>query len=309
MAVPLRTRLRRGARSLALRGLIRLFAALPLRVCMAVGSAVAWLAWPLARSTRAEMRASLSVAFPEMAPGQRDAIARKALRNLAWLAAETVTLRSYDARLAEYVAFAPGAEEKLHRAMAEGRGLVYTTGHIGNWELMARRIARAGIPSAVIAKESGDPKITALIEQIRSEGGFETLWREDKGTARAMIRCFKENKALGILIDQDTRVQGVFVPFFGRPAFTPRAAGDLAVRFRAPVVMGYCRRRGPRPGDGHEVQVVEIPWDRDAPDRDDEAVRITAACTSAIEDAIRRNPEEWVWMHQRWKHQPPTEPA
>ncbi len=305
MSVPFLTRLRRGARSLLLRGLIRLFAALPRGPVMAFGTAVARLAWLVARRTRAEMRSGLAVAFPEKSAAERDAIARATLLHLAWLAAEMVTIRSYDARLEEYVSFAPGAKERLDAALAHGKGLVYATGHIGNWELMARRVARTGIPSATIAKESGDPKITALIEEIRTEGGFETLWREDPGTARAMIRCFKQNKLLGLLIDQDTRVQGVFVPFFGRPAYTPRAAGDLAVRFRAPVVVGWCRRRGPRRGDGHEVCVVDIPFDPDAPDRDAEAVRVTAACTAAIEAAIRANPPEWVWMHDRWKRKPP----
>jgi KDO2-lipid IV(A) lauroyltransferase len=120
-----------------------------------------------------------------------------------------------------------------------------------------------------------------------------------------MIRCFKRNEILGILIDQDTSVQGVFVPFFGRPAFTPRAAADLALRFRAPVVVGTCRRRGPRAGDGHEISAVEVACDPDAPDREAEAIRLTAACTAVLEAAIRRNPAEWVWMHERWKTAPP----
>jgi len=304
--VPLHTRLRRGARSLVLRGLIRLFSLLPLRVGLAIGTAAGRIAWIVARRTRADMLASLEVAFPEKALAEREAIARASLVHLAWLAAEVVTIRSYDRKLEDYVSFAPGAEERLRAALSKGRGVVYASGHVGNWELMARRIGRAGIPSATIAKETGDPKMTAVLERLRNEGGFETLWREDPATARAMIRCFKQNKALGILIDQDTRVQGVFVPFFGRPAFTPRAAGDLAVRFKAPVVVGYARRRGPRPGDGHEVCVVDIPWDEDAPDRDALAVKVTADCTAALEAAIRANPPEWVWMHRRWKRQPPA---
>jgi KDO2-lipid IV(A) lauroyltransferase len=122
-----------------------------------------------------------------------------------------------------------------------------------------------------------------------------------------MIRCFKQGKLLGLLIDQDTRVQGVYVPFFGKPAYTPRAAGDLAMRFRAPVVVGWCRRRGPRRGDGHEIQVVDVPYDPEAADAGAEALRITAACTARLEQAIRQNPPEWVWMHERWKRQPPAQ--
>jgi KDO2-lipid IV(A) lauroyltransferase len=194
--------------------------------------------------------------------------------------------------------------------MARGKGLVYVTGHVGNWELMAQKVPRIGAwPISTIAKATIDPGMNALIEKARREGGVETLWRENPSTARAMIRCFKKNEILGILIDQDTNVQGVFVPFFGRPAFTPRAAADLALRFRAPVVVATTRRRGPRPGDGHEIQAVEVPYDPDAPDREAEAIRLTAACTAVLEAAIRRNPVEWVWMHERWKTPPPPPPG
>jgi KDO2-lipid IV(A) lauroyltransferase len=171
---------------------------------------------------------------------------------------------------------------------------------------MARRVARAGIPNAVIAKAGADPKLNALAERFRASGGVTTLWREDPATARAILRTFKAGKALGLLIDQDTKVQGVFAPFFGRPAYTPRAAADLALRFGAPVVVATTRRRGSDPSGGHVVDVVEVPCDPAAPDREAEAVRLTAACSAVLEAAIRRNPSEWVWMHRRWKTAPPS---
>ncbi len=239
MTVPLRKRVKRSVRSALLVAAVRLLALLPLRVALALGTAVG---------------------------------------------------------------LAPGAEQVFRGALARGRGLVYVAGHVGNWELMAQRVPRIGpFPAATIAKATIHPGLNVLIERTRAAGGVETLWREDPATARAMIRCFKQNKILGILIDQDTSVQGVFVPFFGRPAFTPRAAADLALRFRAPVVVGTCRRRGPRPGDGHEVTAVELPYDPDTTDREGEAIRLTAACTAVLEAAIRETPAEWVWMHERWK--------
>jgi KDO2-lipid IV(A) lauroyltransferase len=130
------------------------------------------------------------------------------------------------------------------------------------------------------------------------------LLRDDPGTARAIIRTLREGRLLGLLIDQDTAVQGVFVPFFGRPAFTPRAAGDLALRFQVPVAVIWSRRRGPAPGDGHELSVEMVPYDPSSGDREAESVRITGACTALLEGAIRERPEEWVWMHERWKTRP-----
>ena len=303
MTVPLHKRVKRGVRSAVVRAAIRLLAFVPLRPALAFATFVARVGWRVATRTRAQMLAQLAVAFPEKPEAEREAIGRSSLHHLAWLAAEVATLDRHRARLPEYVGFAPGAEARLRGLMARGRGLVYVTGHIGNWELMAQRVA-AEVPSATIARTGNDPKLTALIGKARAKGKVETLWREDPGTARAMIRCFKQGKLLGFLIDQDTNVQGVFVPFFGRPAWTPRGAADLAIRFKVPVVVGWCRRRGGAPGAGHEIDCVEIPYDAEPADRDAEALRLTAACTAALEAVIRRNPVEWVWMHERWKTRP-----
>ena len=309
MAVPLGKRIKRSVRSALVRAIVRLLAHVPLRPALALAGAVGRMAWFLARDTRRAMLAQLAIAFPEKTAAEREAIARASLVHLASLAAEVVTLPRWRDQLAGYVRLAPGVEELIRSAIARGRGLMYVTGHIGNWELMAQRVPMLGFGAVTIAKATADPGLNALIERTRAEGGVETLWREDPSTARAMIRCFKQNKMLGLLIDQDTRVQGVFVPFFGRPAHTPRAPSDLAIRFRAPVIVGTCRRRGPRPGDGHEVTAVEVAYDPDAPDRAAEALRLTAACTALLEDAIRRNPAEWVWMHERWKTTPAVPPT
>ncbi len=271
---------------------------------LALTSAAGRVGWFLAPPLRRRMLAHLTIAFPELTPAQRAAIGRRSLVHLSWLAAEMVTVRSYAARLEEYVSFVDGAEERLKEIMAQGRGLIMVSGHIGNWELLARRVVRAGVPCATIAKASNDPKLGALIARFRSEGDFEVLLRDDPGTGRAIIRCIRQGKLLGLLIDQDTRVQGVFVPFFGREAWTPRAAGDLALRLKAPVAVIWSRRRGPRPGDGHELSVVQVPYDAEAPDRDAESVRVTTACTAILERAIRERPSEWVWMHERWRRRP-----
>jgi KDO2-lipid IV(A) lauroyltransferase len=102
-------------------------------------------------------------------------------------------------------------------------------------------------------------------------------------------------------------VQSVFVPFFGRLAATPRAAADFALRFGTPVFVVTCHRRGPRRGDGHRLELTEVAYDPQPPDREAEVVRITAACTAVQEAAIRRHPDEWVWMHARWKTRPAAE--
>ncbi|WP_242370850.1 lysophospholipid acyltransferase family protein [Anaeromyxobacter sp. SG26] len=305
MTVPLRKRIKRSVRSAIVRAAIRLLSLLPLSVALALGGALGRLGYLLAGKTRRLALRHLALAFPERSEAEREAIARRMFVHLGRAAMEVVTIRSYDARLETYVELSNG--EVLREVMARGKGMMFVTGHVGNWELLARRIARAGVPNAVIAKAGHDPRLNALAEEFRASGGVTTLWRENPETGRAIIRTFRQGRALGLLIDQDTDVQGVHVPFFGRLAYTPRAAADLALRFGAPVVVGTIRRRGPRAGDGHLLEVVEIPYDPSAQDREAEAVRLTAACSLALETAIRRSPEEWVWMHERWKTRPPAE--
>jgi KDO2-lipid IV(A) lauroyltransferase len=303
LSVPPITRARRALRSVALRGLVALLAYLPLRAALALASLCARVGWWLIPTTRRRMLAHLALAYPELGEAERRAIARRSLRHLGWLVAEMMAVRSYDRELERYVTFAPGAEARLRGALAQGQGLVMVSGHIGHWELMGRRLVRGGVPSAWVARSGTSPLIHSLLAGFRASGQFEVLLRDAPGTARAILRTLREGKLLGLLIDQDTAVQGVAVPFFGRPAWTPRAAGDLALRFKAPVAVVWSRRRGPAPGDGHELSVELVPYDADAPDREAESVRITAACTALLEAAIRARPEEWVWMHERWKTQ------
>ncbi len=307
MAARVHKRIKRSLRSALIRVLIRILSLLPLRPALWLGAAAGAVAHRLARQTRTLALTHLALAFPEEEPAERERIARDMFVHLGRSTFELASIRWYDRRLDTYVKLSP--PDLLRNVMARGRGMVFVTGHMGSWELLARRIARAGVPNAVIAKASWDRKIDELAERFRAEGGVTTLWREDPETGRAIIRTFRSGRALGLLIDQDTRVQGVFVPFFGRLAFTPRAAADFAVRFGAPVVVGTIHRNGPRATDGHTLEVQEIPFSSDPPDREMEVVRLTAACTAALEQAIRRHPAEWVWMHERWRTRPPGEQA
>ncbi len=302
MSVPLAKRLRRGLRSRLIAGLLRIIALIPLGPALRIGAAGGALAYHLFGKTRRLALEHLALAFPEKTEAERRDIARRMFVHLAMSAMEITSIRSYADRIEGYMVMRE--PELLKAALAKGKGIVYVTGHLGNWELMARMVAKVGAPVSAVAKRGGDERLMGLIEQWRKEGGVTTLWREDPSTARALLRVFKRNEVLGILVDQDTRVQGVWVPFFGRPAYTPRAPGDLALRSGAPILVGTSHRAGERPGDGFVFEATEIPYDPSPPDREAEVLRITAACQAVMEDAIRRHPADWVWMHERWKTQP-----
>jgi KDO2-lipid IV(A) lauroyltransferase len=303
--VPWAKRTRRTLRIWAIRAGLRLAAILPFRVAWGLGGLVGRLAWLLGRRDRELALSHLAVAFPDLPEAGRRAIARGTFLHYGHGAAEVAQIARIDRDLEGYVRYAGDGEELLRAAHAAGRGLIFVTGHMGSWELLARRIVRSGIPSMVIAARSWDRRLDDLVEDFRARGDVPTLFREDAGGGRALLKAMRAGKALGILIDQDTRVQSVFVPFFGHLASTPRAAADLALRFACPVLLGWSRRRGPRPGDGYVLEVETVEYDPTPADPETEAVRITATCTARLEQAIRQAPSEWVWMHRRWKTKPP----
>jgi KDO2-lipid IV(A) lauroyltransferase len=303
--VPWSKRTRRTVRIWAIRAGLWLGAILPFRLAWALGGIVGRVAWWVGRRDRELALEHLAIAFPGLTGAERRAIARGTFLHYGHGAAEAAQMARIDPDLERYVAFAGDGEDMLRAASQAGKGFIFVTGHLGSWELLARRIVRAGVPAVVIAARSWDRRIDDMVEAFRLGGGVPTLFREDPSGGRTLLKALRAGKALGILIDQDTNVQSVFVPFFGHLASTPRAAADLALRFGCPVFVGWSRRRGPKPGDGYVLEVESVPYDPAPADREAEALRITATCTERMEQAIRQAPSEWVWMHRRWKTKAP----
>ncbi len=140
-----------------------------------------------------------------------------------------------------------------------------------------------------------------MVRTLRCRFGTEVISR-GPAAGRHLARALKNHRVVGLLIDQDIRrVPGVFVPFFGRPAWTPSGAATLAIRLDCPVAPGFIHRR---PDGTHHAQIhppLRIPSTGSLEDRVHE---VTAAATSVIEEQIRAYPEQWVWMHRRWRTRP-----
>jgi KDO2-lipid IV(A) lauroyltransferase len=202
-------------------------------------------------------------------------------------------------RRREYVAI-EGASA-LDDAVAAGRGCIAVSGHLGNWELLAATIA-ARYPLTVVAREVNDRHFQRLIFDFRTAAGAEVLLRDDDSFWQAVRGALKRGRIVALLIDQDTRGAGVFVPFFGRPAHTPHGAALLALRARVPVVTAFVERR---PEGGHLIRLTPIPTGPTSGGRS-RVLELTARLTAAIEAQIRRAPAEWVWWHERWRRQPPA---
>jgi KDO2-lipid IV(A) lauroyltransferase len=273
---------------------------LPPRIAAWFGEVLGAAAFGLARGERGKALQSLAIAFPERSDRERRELALHCFRHLGRSAFELASLRKVDS-IDAWVDWPPEDRARLERAVARGRGVVLVTGHVGNWELLGQCISRSRIAKlSAVAKETTDARLTSFITEFRAEGGLQSLWRGGEGAAKSILSALRAGEILGLLIDQDTNVQSVFVPFFGRPAATPRAAADLALRTSAEVVVAFCQRNEQ---GRYRISVEEVAFEPTG-EREADVLSLTARLTARIEAAIRRAPAQWVWMHRRWKTQP-----
>ena len=257
------------------------------------GVALGAVGWRLSRRDRARAIEHLGIAFPEMSPDEHRRLARACFRHLGLTGAECLHLMRQDCTAVERSVEVDGWEN-VEAVRADGRPVLILTGHCGNWELLAATINCRGLGMSVIARRANDPRLSSPIVELRQRFGTETINRAEPGASRKLLTALRAG-ALGMLIDQDTQVKGAWVPFFGRPAYTPVGAAEIALKRDAGVVPSFIARQ---PDGRHRAvfhPVLDLPAD---------AAEATAMMTAAIEAQIRRYPEQWVWMHRRWRRQP-----
>jgi len=280
----------------AIWGTGRAIGTLPPPAALAVGRGLGRGAYALLGTPRRLAWKHVGMAFPELDEAARARIVRATFEHAGQSFAELGSWRQL-ARLDGYVRIDNLAA--LDAALAEGRGTIAVTGHVGNWELLAATIAERGYALSVVARRVNDVRFDALITRFRGDRGMEILNRDAPDFLAQVRAALARNRIVAILMDQDSRGGGVFVPFFGRPAHTPPGAAVLALRTRAPVVTVFIRRR---PEGGHLITFERIPIEHGG--GRGQLTALTARFTAAIEAAIRMSPAEWVWWHERWRRQP-----
>jgi KDO2-lipid IV(A) lauroyltransferase len=275
---------------------------LPLRMALAVGRALGAGAHRVLGRDRRLALEHLALAFPELDPARRAWIARETFRNIGCSFAELAHWRTLHRRLDRTLTIE--GLEHAQRALADGRGLIAVTGHVGNWELLAAGVAHLGYSLTVVARRVNDDRFDRLIAAFRGRMGVRTILRDDADSLREITGTLRRGGILALLVDQDTRGPGVFVPFFGRPAWTAPGAAILALRTRAPVVAAFIERRGV----GHHLRIEPLLGGGEAESAElrPSVEELTARFTAAVERQIRRQPTEWVWWHRRWRRQPGT---
>jgi Kdo2-lipid IVA lauroyltransferase/acyltransferase len=247
---------------------------------------------------------NLRLAFPEWSDAQRRETLKGMARNLGWMAAEFARLPKYTSGNIEDVVILDGHENFLE-GKRRGKGVIYLTGHIGAWELSSYAHALYGFPLHYMARPLDNVPLDKLVNDYRCRSGNRPIYKNE--AARLMLRILKDGGTLGILADQNTMPgEGIFVDFFGKAACTTTGIARVALHTDAAVVPGYAywdtSLRKYRLRFEPPVELIRTGnAERDIQEN-------TQRFTKVIEEIIRKHPEQWVWIHARWKNQPDGAP-
>jgi Kdo2-lipid IVA lauroyltransferase/acyltransferase len=280
-----------------------LLRALPLESAVRVGAAAGALAAKVDRGNRSIGMRNLEIAFPEKDEAERLRILVDAYRNYGRMAAEWAHFFEFNrGNIEQYVTYE--AREHWEEAMrvSAGRGILVLTGHFGNFELLSLAHAIYGIPTAIVQRPNRNPVIDAAVTARRV--GVGNLPVPRKGAGREIIRLLRGNWWVAIPLDLDTR-RGVFVDFFAKPAATNEALARIAMASGAPVLPAFIVREGT--GTRHRIRFLPIIKVERGRERVELVRKNTQRFTDAIEEVVRLHPEQWNWIHRRWKTRPPGE--
>ncbi len=243
---------------------------------------------------------NLELAFPERSPEERAAILRGVYRSLGWQLAEFSRMEQYtQANTANWIRY-EGLNHYLE-AEARGKGVLILTGHLGAWELSSFYHSLMGHPMGMVIRRLDNRRLDQFVNRIRCLHGNQVLHKDD--FARGLITAMREGETVGILMDTNmTPPQGVFVDFFGRAACTASGLARVALKTGAAVVPGFLVwEKAEKRYVLHFAKSIALP---DSGDADADVLELTQACTSEIEAWVRRYPEQWLWIHRRWKTRP-----
>lgn len=271
--------------------------ALPWRAALAVGARLGDAVRALGlRRTVAED--NLAHAFPERDAAWRAAVLREHYRELGRVAMEYPRLAELAAAPGDTVIAEVSGWEHVEGVMGAGRGCVFLTAHLGNFELAGAWVGRR-VPLDFVYKPMRNPAVEAWIATVRRRAGVGLL--PVGAGVRRVFESLRAGRCVALLADQDARRHGVFVPFMGRPASTATGPAELSLRTGAPLVFAVTWRLA----DGRHGIAFDPPLTVDEPRAPDAVRRLTALHAARLEQRVRERPAMWFWLHRRWKTVPP----
>lgn len=288
---------------LTARLLLGAFGLLPVRVGMSVGAAMGRAFYLFSGKLRRVGERNLQIALPDFPQSQREQLLRGCFANLGRL----LGVFSHFADRPEKLKTVIDCEglEHLEAAEKSGRGTILFTGHIGAWELSSFALSLFGHPLSFLVRRIDNPKIEALIDHTRTRLGNRTIGK--RSAAREMLRVLEGTGTIGILVDLNTLDrEGIFVDFFGVPASTTFALAKVVLRTGANVLPVFA------PWDESRKRFVlkvdePLRFESTGDDTED-ARKLTQLFTNVVETYVRHYPDQWLWIHRRWKTRPPGAP-
>lgn len=280
--------------------LLKIVSVFPRSLARSLATATVRILLALLTKLRRVALLNLQIAFPDWTDAQRDLILRNMARYLAWQAVEFARFPRYSRGNIGEIIEIEGHENFL-AAQRQGKGVLILTGHIGAWELSSFAHAVYGFPMHYIARPLDNARLDSFINRYRGLSGNQPIFKNE--SARAVLKALNGGGVVGILADQNTLPEeGVFVDFFGKAACTTSGIARLALHTGAPVVPGYAYwdtatnkyklRFEPA------IELVETC------NQEQDVFESTQRFAKTIEAIIRKYPDQWVWVHARWKTRP-----
>ena len=278
----------------------------PRRFNYAIATGLGNSAYRLLPKERAKMENHLKVAFgEEKKPGEYSEINRRSLVNLSKSAMDVLCFPKLNRERMTRLVHLEGGTGKLDNALACGKGAIVLTGHLGNWELLASYFRFLGYPGCLVGRRIYYEPYDRVLVTLRKSALVSTVYRDE--SPRKVLAELKANHTVGMSADQDIdSLEGIFIPFFGKPAWTPTGPAKMALASGAAIVPAFMIHDR----DDYQLFIEDPIWPIEREPKE-EAIRLmTEAWSHAVERFVRRYPDQWVWMHDRWKTkaEPTSEP-
>lgn len=281
---------------------------LPRSLAVGVGVTISKLGYRTLGSLRRTGMKNLEIAFPDMPVSERETILKGTFENLGRVLGEVSQfMKTTPAKIERIVDFSldDKTQELYHRIKQEKRGVLITTGHLGNWELLVFAFAAIHEPIAYLARPLDNPLIEELTVRFRTRFGNKPINKSN--SAMLAIKMLRDGEILGVLADINAHPkEGVFVPFFGVDACTSIGPAMLALRTNALIVPFFCVYD--RTEKRYKIIHGSFLEPSQTGDRETDILETTKAYTAEIESMIRQYPDQWLWIHKRWKTRPRGEP-
>jgi KDO2-lipid IV(A) lauroyltransferase len=286
---------------LAVRVIVAIAQAMSVEQSYAFARLLAAVLYRVDRRHREVGMENLQAAFSDRyTEAERDAIVRGVYRHFCMMVMELLHIPRKLRRTTWNERITLVGHEKVIDRLLKGGPVVMLTGHFGNWEMAGYLFGVFGFPPNSVARTLDNPYLDRFLRSFRERTGQKLIPKT--GGYDQMLHVLRTGGVLSFLADQDAGQNGLYVDFFGRPASTHKAIALLAIEHNASVVVGYARRVGP--GFRYEVGCPEIIEPTEWTGTADDVRLLTQRYTSALEQIIRRDPEQYLWLHRRWKHQP-----